>query len=146
MAISGILTTSKIATKRFTEFLFFAILRLKLLVSTAQGARYLTVLVHKTRIDFLLSYGSVRVGSESRQALHPCDSLSSPLSVGHCPAVAQEQSRKVLAEAAGGSGDKREAREGAGQQRRRRRRQRSLAAASSRDAQGRCGLDMSAET
>lgn len=74
----------------------------------------------------LVSYGSVRVVSDSRAALHPCESLSSLLPVSDCPAVAQQQSRGVLAQAAGASGDEREAWEGAGQ----RRRKRSLTAAS----------------
>lgn len=33
------------------------------------------------------------------QAIHPFDSLSAPLSIGDCLAVAQQQSRRVLAEA-----------------------------------------------
>lgn len=38
----------------------------------------------------------------SRPALHPFDSLSAPLSIGDCLAVAEQQSRGVLAEAGGG--------------------------------------------
>ncbi|CAB1106042.1 GT41 [Ectocarpus sp. CCAP 1310/34] len=40
----------------------------------------------------------------SRPALHPFDSLSAPLSIGDCLAVAQQQTRGVLAEARGGDG------------------------------------------
>lgn len=39
----------------------------------------------------------------SRPALHPFDSLSAPLSIGDCLAVAQQQTRGVLAEARGGN-------------------------------------------
>ncbi|CAN0582939.1 unnamed protein product, partial [Ectocarpus sp. 12 AP-2014] len=38
----------------------------------------------------------------SRPALHPFDSLSAPLSIGDCLAVAQQQTRGVLSEARGG--------------------------------------------
>ncbi|CAM9951401.1 unnamed protein product, partial [Ectocarpus sp. 13 AM-2016] len=38
-----------------------------------------------------------------RPALHPFDSLSAPLSIGDCLAVAQQQTRGVLAEARGGN-------------------------------------------
>lgn len=43
-------------------------------------------------------------GDLSRPALHPFDSLSAPLSIGDCLAVAEKQSRGVLAEAKGGLG------------------------------------------
>lgn len=39
---------------------------------------------------------------KSRPTLHPFDSLSAPLSIGDCLAVAEQQSRGVLAEAGGG--------------------------------------------
>ncbi|CAM9927499.1 unnamed protein product, partial [Ectocarpus fasciculatus] len=57
----------------------------------------------------------------SRPALHPFDSLSAPLSIGDCLAVAQQQTRGVLAEARGsdsvpqvGKEEEREETEGVG--------------------------------
>lgn len=50
--------------------------------------------------------GGVNGGADagaSRPALHPFDSLSAPLSIGDCLAVAQQQTRGVLAEARGGN-------------------------------------------
>lgn len=82
-------------------------------------------------------------GDVSRPALHPFDSLSSPLSIGDCFKVAQQQSRGVLSEAAETTSGVKldEAREGEGRPRQwRRRRPRPLAAASSRDSRGRVRL------
>lgn len=77
-------------------------------------------------------------GDVSRPALHPFDSLSAPLSIGDCFAVAQQQSRAILAEASGTRGVKPETSERDGRPRQRRRR--PLAAASSRDSRGRVRL------
>lgn len=48
--------------------------------------------------DFAASRGVGRYDTISPPPLHPFDSLSAPLSIGDCLAVAQQQSRRVLAE------------------------------------------------
>ena len=80
-------------------------------------------------------------GDVSRPALHPFDSLSSPLTIDDCFVVAQQQSRGVLAEVAGSSGVKHEGGDGEGRPRQWWwRKPRPLAAGSSRDARGRVRL------
>lgn len=81
-----------------------------------------------------------------RPALHPFDSLSAPLSIGDCLAVAQQQSRGVLAEARTeqGSGGKHKRAQEKGEAReqghQRQRWQRPTLTSSSRDARGRIRL------
>lgn len=90
--------------------------------------------------------GNINSDDVSRPALHPFDSLSAPLSIGDCLAVAQQHSRGVLVEASGG-GDVVEAHGGeekdeevAKVQGGRRQLRRHASFSSSRDAKGRVRL------
>lgn len=96
--------------------------------------------------------GDINFDDILRPALHPFDSLSAPLSIGDCLAVAQQQSRGVLVGAkrdGGGVKARRrmEEEEGVGdvqggwrQRQRQRRRRRQASSSSSRDDRGRVRL------